>query len=248
MTQEPTFALAIAGHDPSGASGILRDIKTFEKLGVYGLGVITAVTYQNITKIKDFRVLSREDVVEQLDAVMEEFPVKYAKVGMVGSGENANLIADKLKEYEIRAVVDPVIFSSSGKKLIDSPKSLGRLLKASYIITPNILEAEILAEMKINTREDVIKAGRILEKKYGCIIIKGGHLEGEDFLFSEEMHSVRRAKLGVDARGTGCSYSSALTAYLSRGYSLRDAFVNAKIFIQKEIENAIKMKAGNLLP
>jgi len=246
--EDKTFALAIAGHDPCGASGILRDIKTFEKLGVYGLGVVTAITEQSVGEVRGIFPLSPERVKGQIEALINDFPVRYAKVGMVATAENARAIAAKIDEHGIIAVVDPIIRSSSGKMLIDSPESLEILLRAAYVITPNIPEAEILAGMEIKDRRDVIKAGKILEDMYGCTIIKGGHLGGEDFLFCGEMHSTRMEKLPYDARGTGCSYSSALTSFLARGYGLRDAFVNARLFVQREMERAIPIASGRVLP
>ncbi len=248
MGEKIPVAMAIAGHDPSGASGILRDIKTFEKLNVYGLGVITAVTVQNTQEVKRYQLIPDSLVAEQIDALIEDQPVKFVKVGMVGSGENARIIADKIREYGLKAIVDPVMSSSSGAKLIDSPESLEPLLKEAYIITPNVPEAEILSGREIKSREDIIRAGKILEDKYVCVIIKGGHLGGEDFLFCGDMHSAKQPLLPHDVRGTGCTYSSAITAFLTRGYGIREAFVNARLFVQKEIEKSIVVGEKHLLP
>ncbi len=241
MCKEIPVAMAIAGHDPSGASGILRDMKTFQKLNVLGFGAVTTVTVQNISKVKKYQVLSESLVAEQIDVIMEELSLKYVKVGMVGSGENARIIAKKIRGYGLKAIVDPVIKSSSGATLIDSPESLEPLLKESYLITPNVPEAEILSGMKIKSREDLLHAGKILEELYGCAIIKGGHLKGEDFLFCEDVHSVKQPLLPYEVRGTGCTYSSAITAFLAKGYGIRESFVNARLFLQKEIEKSIKI-------
>ncbi len=248
MGEKTPVAMAIAGHDPSGASGILRDIKTFEKLNVYGFGVITAVTVQNTQEVKRYQVIPDSLVAEQIDALMENFHAKFVKVGMVGSGENTRIIADKIREYGLKAIVDPVMSSSSGAKLIDSPESLEPLLKKAYLITPNVPEAEILSGKEIKSRDDVMRVGRILEDKYRCVIIKGGHLSGEDFLFCGDMHSAKQPLLPYDVRGTGCTYSSAITAFLARGYKIREAFVNARLFIQKELEKAIKIGNGQVMP
>ncbi len=248
MGEKIPVAMAIAGHDPSGASGILRDIRTFEKLNVYGLAVITAVTVQNVREVKRYHVLPESLVAEQIDALIEDQPVKFVKVGMVGSGENARIIAKKIREYGLKAIVDPVMKSSSGAPLIDSPESLEPLIKEAYLITPNVPEAEILSGEEIKSREDVMRVGRILEDKYGCVIIKGGHLSGEDFLFCGDMHSAKQPLLPYDVRGTGCTYSSAITAFLARGYGIREAFVNARLFIQKELEKAIKIGNGRIMP
>ncbi len=240
--------MVIAGYDPSSSAGVLRDIKTLQKLNVYGVGIITALTFQSPTGVHGLKILSPEDIQRQFEALIEELEIEYAKVGMVGSRENAALVAKLLEKYEIKAVVDPVLSSTSGAKLIDSPSSLIPLLRVAEVITPNVIEAEILSGTKIRTRNELVRAGKKLEDAYGCTIIKGGHLEGEDFLFCEDMHSVRLDKIGHDARGTGCAYSSALTAFLTRGYGLREAFVNARMFIQKEIENAVECSGKYVLP
>ena len=248
MTTNIPVVLSIAGYDPSGASGILRDIKTFEKLHVHAAGVVTAITVQNTREVRGYFTIPEENVAAQIDALMEDFPVKFAKVGMVGSGKNAKRIAEKIKECEMKAIIDPLIKSSSGAMLIDSSESLQPLLKVAYIITPNVPEAESLSGMEIKNREDITRAGRILEDKYGCVIIKGGHLSGEDFLFCEDMHSAKQPLLPYKVRGTGCAYSSAITAFLAKGYEIREAFANARLFIQKEIENSVVIGEKHLLP
>jgi len=248
MDKKLPVAMSIAGHDPSGASGILRDIKTLSKLGVYGVGVITAITVQNIRDIRSYNVVSGAMVAEQIDALMTDFDIKYVKIGMVGNGENAKHISDKIKEYNLKAIFDPVLNASSGTAIVDSPQSLIPLLKESYIITPNIPEAEIFAGVKIENRSDVIRAGKYLEEKYGCTIIKGGHLSGEDLLFCEDMHSAKQPLLPYEVRGTGCAYSSAITAFLARGYGIREAFANARLYMQKEIERSVVFGAKHLLP
>ncbi len=248
MDKKLPVVMGIAGNDPSGASGILRDIKTFAKLGVYGVGVITAITVQNTSEIRRYSVISGAMVAEQIDVLMADFDIKYVKIGMVGNGENAEVIAEKIKEYDLKAIFDPVLNASSGTALVDSPKSLEPLLKESYIITPNIPEAEVFAGVKIEDRRGIINAGKILEEKYGCTIIKGGHLSGEDFLFCGDMHSSKQPLLPYEVRGTGCAYSSAITAFLAREYGVPEAFVNARMFLQKEIEKSIKIGDGRVIP
>ncbi len=240
--------LIIAGHDPSGAAGIVRDVKTATKLGVHPLTVVTAITYQNVSGIFGLKPLAPEEVVRQITPVLDDFKVEYAKIGMLPTGEVAKKVTEILKKWEIKAVVDPVLRATAGAALAESVDSLIPVLKNAYVITPNVPEAEMLSGISIKSREDMVRAGKLLEDEYGCTIIKGGHLSGEDILFCEEMHASKGSLKDYNVRGTGCAYSTALASFLARGYGLPEAFANAHLFIQKEIEHAVKTPGGYVLP
>ncbi len=237
--------MSIAGFDPTGGAGILRDIITFRKIGVYGVGIVTSITYQNTHGVSGYFSLPSESVEREIDKVMKDMNIKFAKVGMVGNGEIAGIIAEKIKEYKIKMIFDPILEAKNSYPLIDNVKNIFSLLKSSFIITPNISEAEILSGMKIRGEKDIIKAGKILREEFGAIvIIKGGHYKGEDYLISEEIHKFKMEHLGKEVHGTGCSYSSALTSYLVLGYSILESFKKARIFIQGEIKNSLKIGHG----
>jgi hydroxymethylpyrimidine/phosphomethylpyrimidine kinase len=240
--------MSIAGFDPSSGAGVMRDIITFRKIGLYGVGAVTAVTYQNSWDVYGFKPLMPEDVVKQIDALMEDFQITHVKVGMVANNHIANLIANKIEEYNLVAVVDPILKSSSGYAFISSPEDLEDLLKKASVITPNVPEAEVLSGVKIKDEESAIKAGMILREKYGPTIIKGGHLDGVDYLFDDEIVKEEMEHLGKDIHGTGCVYSSALTAHLALGYSLKISFRLSREFLQSEIRNSTNVSKRELFP
>ena len=144
--------------------------------------------------------------------------------------------------------MDPVLRSSSGNPLVDFPESLEPILRMAEVITFNVPEAEILSGICIRNREDMIRAGKKLEDLYGCTVVKGGHLSGEDMLFCGEMHSVKMPKLPYEVRGTGCAFSSALASFLSRGYGICEAFVNACLFVQSKMENTPSFGNSRVMP
>ncbi|MBV1767359.1 MAG: bifunctional hydroxymethylpyrimidine kinase/phosphomethylpyrimidine kinase, partial [Methanobacterium sp.] len=161
------IAISIAGYDPSAGAGILSDIKTFSALGVYGTGIITALTAQNAKRVSGIYPISPEFIEEQIDLVMEDADIMFGKTGMLYSPNIIRSLAKKVKEYQLKMVVDPVMVAGSGGKLsqqglADSLKKY--LLKKSILVTPNIHEAEILSGIQIKNQEDAIRAARKIGK------------------------------------------------------------------------------------
>ncbi len=240
------YLLSIAGLDPTSGAGVIRDIITFRKLGFYGLGVPTTITYQNTKGFIGFESLSEEIVERELKAIIEDFPIRFVKVGMLGS--SAGLVAKFAKEYDWFVIFDPLLTAKNGM-LINRIEYIEQLLKIAYVITPNVPEAERLAGMKIKDEKDVISAGKILKHKYGkYVIIKGGHLSGRDYLFGDEVKSYGMPKINKIVHGTGCAYSSALLSFIAKGMRIEEAFVEARKFLQGEIKNAIDTGGYSLLP
>ena len=249
MNSEMKFGMSIAGFDPCGGAGIIRDIVTFRKIGIYGVGVITSITGQCFHGVKNYFSLSPNAVEMQIDEIMRDIKIKFVKVGMVGNEKIANMIAKKIDEYDLKAVVDPLITDKFSNKLIDSPKSIEKLMRKAYVLTPNIPEAEILSGIKIDNEKNLIEAGKILREKFGSyVIIKGGHFKGEDYLIGEDVHRLKMEHLGKIVHGTGCAYSSALTSYLILGYDIIEAFRRAREFIQEEIKNSFSTDQMGVLP
>src|SRR6202142_400696 len=140
-------AMTIGGYDPSGGAGILNDIKTFHALGVYGTAVITVLTAQNSKRVEDIRPVSTDFIKKQLETVLEDIPVKFAKTGMLYSSENVKIVSEKVVEHDLNLIVDPVMIAGSGSMLSVEgyTESLKKyLLPNALLVTPNIMEAEMI--------------------------------------------------------------------------------------------------------
>ena len=245
-------ALTIAGSDPSGGAGIQADLKTFHAFGVYGTAVLTLFTVQNTVKVSRVETLSPDLVAEQVEAVIADILPAAAKTGALGNAANVEAVSELAKTFAFPLVVDPVMISKHGTRLIspDAEDTLKRrLFPLSYLITPNIEEAELLTGLEIATDEDLVHAGRKL-CDMGCraVLIKGGHRSGPptDTLFDGD--TVERFKgVRIETRnthGTGCTLSAAITASLALGQSLSIAVARAKEFVQLAIEEAPGLGKG----
>ena len=172
------IVMSIAGVDPSGGAGVFADLKTFQAIGVYGTGIVTALTAQNPFRFFSTLPVAPDYIEEQIDSVLEEYKIEYVKTGMLYSPEIIKLVSKKIKEYNLKAVVDPVMVATSGGDLTgeDIADAFNKyLLPQAILTTPNISEAEKLTNFKINSKEDAIKAS---EKIICNNIITGGHLDG----------------------------------------------------------------------
>ncbi|HEX3683722.1 MAG TPA: bifunctional hydroxymethylpyrimidine kinase/phosphomethylpyrimidine kinase [Bryobacteraceae bacterium] len=249
----PAVALTIAGSDPSGGAGIQADLKTFHQFGVYGEAVITLLTVQNSQLVSWVELLRADLIVKQIEAILSDIPPDAAKTGALGSRNIVEAVAELAPSLRFPLVVDPVMISKHGARLMDdgAAKSLKeKLLPHASLVTPNIPEAEALTGMKIESEDDMLAAAcRILD--FGCkaVLLKGGHLTGEatDVLVGcGEPMSLRGRRVHTNhTHGTGCTYSAAITAGLANGQALPEAVRNAKLFIQSAIESAPGFGAGN---
>src|SRR3990172_2360363 len=112
------IALTIAGSDPSGGAGIQADLKTFHQFGVYGTSVISLLTVQNTLRVSAVKPLPASIVLAQLNAVLEDLTPQAVKTGALGSAEIVELVAERADRLPF-LVVDPVIMSKEGKRLLD---------------------------------------------------------------------------------------------------------------------------------
>ncbi len=249
-------ALTIAGSDSSGGAGIQADLKTFHAHGVYGASVITSVTAQNTDEVRSVHIIPVDIVAAQMFAVLDDLDIKAAKTGMLPTPEIVETIAVIAQERKLaNLVVDPVMVSSSGQDLMseDAIRSLIKVLfPVSFIITPNIAEAERLAGMKIESTEQMEEAAKRIHG-LGCanVLIKGGHARFDpatDILLYDgatiERFSAPYIKT-KNTHGTGCTYSAAITARLALGEDLKTAIANAKKFVTKAIEHGLSVGKGN---
>ena len=246
-------ALTIAGSDSSGGAGIQADLKTMTAHGVYGMSAITALTAQNTTGVCGILEVDKEFLIKQLDCILTDIFPDSVKTGMLSSSEIIRTAADKLKEYKARnIVVDPVMVATSGARLI-SEEAIGtlkeKLLGLADIITPNIPEAEVLSEIKISSKEDMIRAAEIIYKSFGCAVLcKGGHgvSDADDLLFDSEGYTWFLGKRinNPNTHGTGCTLSSAIASNLAGGCDMKTSVKYAKEYIPKALESMLDLGRG----
>lgn len=250
-------ALTIAGSDSCGGAGIQADIKTMSALGVYAASAITAITVQNTKGVYAIQKVEADIVSGQIKAVMDDIHPDAIKIGMVNDTDTIHAIAETLKEYHSaegndqkqatfqHLVIDPVMVSTSGCRLMQEDALdifVKELLTLATLLTPNIPEAEILAGMKIENKEDIMQAASAISR-LGCkhVLIKGGHFEGTekvDYLFEDGKLTNSYRGISVNTRnthGTGCTLSSAITAYLAREMDMNTAIAMAKTYLSGAI-------------
>ncbi len=251
----PKTALTIAGSDSSGGAGIQADLKTFAAFGVYGTSAITAVTAQNTVGIMEIVPLSADLVTAQIEAVAGDIVLHATKTGMLATAAIVEAVAAAIKELDLPlVVVDPVMVSKSGARLLDDDgiqMLRAELVPRCAVVTPNIPEAEVLSGRRIGSIEDARAAAYEIHQIGGsAVIITGGHGEGAeivDLLFDgkvfTELQTVR-----IDTphtHGTGCTFASAIAANLAAGHSLVDAFVRAQGYVAGAIEHALAIGRGH---
>ena len=233
------IVMSIAGVDPSGGAGVLTDIKAFQAIGVYGTGVVTALTAQNPYKFFSTMPIPEEYIEEQIDSVLDAYEVEFIKTGMLYSPEIIKMVSKKIEQYDLKAVVDPVMVATSGGDLTkeDLAKAMNKyLLPKSILTTPNISEAEKLTNSKISSKEDAIKASELI----GCNnIITGGHLDGINTInIDGDVSIIKQELIKTDnLHGTGCNLSAAITAFLAKNNDLYTSIQKALDYVYEGIKN-----------
>lgn len=248
--------LSIAGSDSGGAAGIQADLKTISACGCYAMTVITAVTAQNTLGVKDIHPIPLSSIEKQIRAVLDDMGTDVVKIGMLHSVEVIRLVVKLLKEYDIRCIVaDPVMVTASGDKLLqeEAIQTLRtELLPVATIITPNLFEAEIITGLTIRTQEDVFRA-IIKMRNTGCrsALLKAGHLKTDPFydvMFDYEQNKEYRFRTTridtPNTNGTGCSFASAIAAFLAQGNSLETAVKKAHNYLHQTIVEGAEYKIG----
>lgn len=249
--------LSIAGSDSGGGAGIQADLKTFSSLGVYGATAITAITAQNTQGVHSQFALPPQMVYDQIIAVMEDIHPSVIKIGMLSNVQVAAVVADALERYSIPIILDPVMVSSSGHRLLSAEAQevlKERLLPMAQLVTPNIPEMEALSDMPLLTISDKYNAAKhLLSLGVQSVLLKGGHEEGEvkvDILYQKSPQGIVTCSFSSDTlntrniHGTGCTLSSAIAAYMARGLDLKDAVSSAKIYITEAIKAGADISVG----
>lgn len=247
-------AVTIAGSDSSGGAGIQADIKTMIANGVYAMSAITALTAQNTTGVTAIMEVTPGFLGEELDNIFTDIYPDAVKIGMVSSGALIEKIADKLEEYKAKnIVVDPVMVATSGAKLI-SDEAIGtlkqRLLPIASVLTPNIPESEVLAEMEIHTAEDMIEAAKKISDRFHCAVLcKGGHKlnDANDLLYRNGSYRWFEGKRidNPNTHGTGCTLSSAIASNLAKGFDLDTSVERAKDYISGALAAMLDLGKGS---
>jgi hydroxymethylpyrimidine/phosphomethylpyrimidine kinase len=250
----PRVALSIAGSDSGAGAGIQADLKTFSALGVYGCTAITAITAQNTREVTSIFGLPDDIIREQIRSIMSDIPPDAIKIGMVHRKEIIQSIYDSLMHTKIPIVLDPIFAAGSGSKLLlDNAfeSFVSELVPIATLITPNLMEAEKLAGVKIKSEGDAIEAARKI-KKLGVenVIIKGGHSNTNnviDILLhrNKRVYKLANTRIAVkESHGSGCNFSASITALLAKGFQIVDACKIANQYVHKSIGNALKLGKG----
>jgi len=236
-------AISIAGYDPSGGAGVLNDVRTFTALSIYGTAVITALTAQNIYKVEDIFPVDPDFIEKEIELILEQEQIEYAKTGMLYSEKIVKCVAHKVSEHELKVVADPVMVAGSGgflsqKDFADSLKKY--LLPHALLTTPNISEAEALSGYRIEDEDDAMEAALKIGEICN-VVITGGHLQGNDTYFDGTVKVIDGEIIkSKNTHGSGCTYSSAITAYLIKGFSLEESVRKAGIFVTESIRYGYK--------
>jgi len=245
--------LAIAGFDPSGGAGL----QTIGAHGFFGLSVVTTLTFQNSGgQTHPPLVLEPDAVVRQIRAVSSDAPIRFVKIGLVGSASVSSAISRELRRLSLdKVVLDPVVWAGSGDRLIDGDplKVLRPLLKLCTVVTPNVPEAEALSGRPIHNLDDAKAAAEVIASLGPeSVVVKGGHLADSPFsdvVFDSGKSTViegRRVAV-PNVHGSGCSYSTSLLCNLAEGYGVCDSALRAKRFVETVLENARKTRMGKMV-
>jgi hydroxymethylpyrimidine/phosphomethylpyrimidine kinase len=250
-------ALTIAGSDSGGGAGIQADLKTFSAFEVFGMSAVTAVTAQNSLGVLGVLDLPPEFVARQIDAVLDDFGADVIKTGMLATKDIVGVVAGRLRAHRgAPVVVDPVMVASSGDPLLQPAAHavlVHELLPLATLVTPNLAEATVLADMAVDSETDMAEAARrIAALGPRAVLVKGGHLKDSatDVLWDGRALTRFPGERveGPEVHGTGCTYSAAIAAGLARGRGLVDAITDAKRYVTLAIRGAIQAGRGAAAP
>jgi hydroxymethylpyrimidine/phosphomethylpyrimidine kinase len=253
------IALTIAGSDSGGGAGIQADLKTFHQFGVFGTSVVTAVTAQNTVGVRGWEALSVALVTRQIEALTDDLPPHAVKSGMLGTAEVVDAVAAAVARFRLpNYVLDPVMVATSGDRLLVREAERGiaaRLVPLAALVTPNLDEAEILAEDEVRTVPQMERAARALVKMGArAALVKGGHLAAEagkgdvvDVLATGETVTrfAHRRLETTSTHGTGCTLSAAVAAGLAHGRPLERAVADALDFVHRAMAAAPGLGRGH---
>ena len=251
----PRVVLTVAGSDSGGGAGIQADLKTFAALGVYGTSALTAVTAQNTLAVIAVHELPPQLVAAQIDAVVSDIGVDVVKIGMLCSAPIIEVVVERLRRHGLdRVVVDPVMVAKGGDRLLrEEALHVLRtaLIPLATVVTPNLPEAAALTGRPILTLADAREAAKEIVHRMGAksVVVKGGHLAGPPVDVFYDGTTCReltgRRVQTTSTHGTGCTFASAIAAYLALGYSPLEAAVKAKRYVAHAMQKALPIGHGH---
>lgn len=241
---------SIAGSDPSGCAGIQTDLKTFHALGIHGCSIITAITAQSVDDHKNFIAIEASQIENQLAILATSLQANIIKIGMLGDAATISMLTNSIYLKDKFIILDPILYSSTHQALFNGELAdylpvLKRLLTHITLLTPNIPEAELILNRRISSYSDMQDAAQdFLAMGIKNVFLKGGHFDdnqfSQDYFLNENqscwLASPRQAYKKI--RGTGCALSSAIAAALALGYTILDAVVIAKMYVNQSIRLA----------
>lgn len=254
VTSSLPRVLTIAGSDSGGGAGIQADIKTITCLGGYAASAITALTAQNTRGVFGIHEVPPAFVRQQIELVLSDIGADAIKTGMLESVEIIDTVASALTGKPIPLILDPVMVAKGGAALLkaDAVETLkNKLIPLAYLVTPNIPEAELLADMKIYTPADMERAAkRIADLGARNVLVKGGHLDGNEvvniLLAGNLVHYVTSPRIETrNTHGTGCTLASAIATYIARGEDLKSAVEKANVYVLEAIRQAPEIGHGH---
>ena len=243
--------LTIAGYDPSSGAGITKDLDVFYALGIHGISVPTCLVLQGPQGVQGVYPIPYVQFIEMIDMMNNALPVDGIKIGAVWNEAYVEKIASFLSDHgNIPIVVDPVIESKNGTRLL-TDKGLTELIKRIFpvtdIVTPNLPEASIIIGKEVKTLEDMESCAKdIFDMGPGAVIIKGGHLSGEpiDLFFNgKDFINLKKRRINREVHGTGCTFSSLITAFLVHGYDKKEAFFASEKIMEELLGNSYRINA-----
>ncbi|HUA78955.1 MAG TPA: bifunctional hydroxymethylpyrimidine kinase/phosphomethylpyrimidine kinase [Dyella sp.] len=249
----PPVALTIAGSDSGGGAGIQADLKTFHAHGVHGLSVIAAITSQNTREVTAVHPVPLAHIRSQIDALFDDFPIAAVKTGMLGNAATVRLVAKALRKRKPAwVVVDPVMISTSGSRLLDEDAIeavVNELIPLADVLTPNLPEAEALLGHALRTPKQLHHAGEtLLALGADGVLLKGGHANGREvidrYVDARGSLDIRHARLPCEGHGTGCTLASAIAAALAQGATPRQAVRQAVAYVQRTLKNGYRPGGG----
>ncbi len=248
------IALTIGGSDSGGGAGIQSDLRTFMSIKVHGCTAITCITAQNSIEVTDIEAVKTHLIINQIDALFSDFDIQCLKTGMLLNEQIIINTATKLKDYSIPKIIDPVMVSRTGAKLIeDSAINAYKkfLFPQAEVVTPNIYEANLISDIQIKNAEDIeISAQNILKLGPKAVLIKGGGLEslkGKDFYIDKTGKRdwlINKIVNTKNTHGSGCTLSAAICSYMALGDNLIESTIKAKSFIERSLERSYKIGSG----